>query len=141
MIRFVRHPVLLLAVLLCWGAARAPAQDAPLERRAQDAFAQEFAECAAFYLVVAEAYRRIEESAQARVYTSLANVMLDRAVQAGEEAKVMLGAKQALREMFERIGNDIERMGVLNAQYVESCALGYDYPERVMEKWRAKLAE
>lgn len=115
------------------------AADEAVERAARDAFAQELARCAAYYLVVAEAYRRHEESANARAYTAVATKLLDRAVEYGEEDTVMVHAKQAMRDFFHAAGSDLAGMPGLAAQYGPSCSLCYDYPDRVFESWREKM--
>jgi len=132
---------ILLLAMLASGASFAPAQDAGLEREARDAFSHELALCAAFYLVTAEAYRRYEESASARAFTVVANVMLDRAVDMGEEALVMARARRALSEFFQIVGQDMARMPQLVAQYGASCSLCYDHPETVLDGWRKHMAE
>jgi hypothetical protein len=110
------------------------------DRDARDAFSHELALCVAFYLVAAEAYRRHEESAYARAFTSVANRMLDRAAEIGDEKQVMLYAKHALHEFFRAAGADMSGMPALVEQYSASCALCYDYPDKVLQTWRENLA-
>lgn len=143
--------VLALAFALLTMPGPARAQDVTQEQAAREiearelearqSFAEELAVCAAFYLVTAEAYRRFEESANARAHTNLANLMIERAVTYGEEHNVMARARRAMKDLFALLGDNVRaNMPAIAGLYGATCAEAYDYPDRRLQVWREKVA-
>lgn len=97
--------------------------------------ASDYSECAAFYLIAAEAEESIEKKEAAEKFRQIGASAIEMAMMLSNPDVTGARVKLAMKEQMAKIQNDFSNLAILILDYGDMCQQAMTQPDNRMQYW------